>query len=173
MELAIIQSKIYEVKGCKVMLDFDLAKMYEVPAKILNQLVKQYIEKFPPDFMFRLTNKEFHNLRSQIATSNWGDTRYLPYAFTEHGVTMLASVLENKRAIRINIQIIRAFVMLRQHTLGYVELNRKLENFMNETNMQFNQIYQTPTKSADQKKALDKPRNPIGFAIPQCSQKTE
>jgi len=171
MELSIIQSKIYEIRGYKVILDFDLAEMYEVPTKVLNQSVKRNIERFPPDFMFQLTNKEFRNLRSQFETSNWSSMRYLPNAFTEHGVTMLTSVLKlkSKRAIEVNIQIVRAFVVFRQYALGYAELNRKLENFMIETNMQFNEIYQTPTRLANHKKSLNKSRNPIGFTIPQCT----
>ena len=173
MELSIIQSKIYEVRGYKVMLDFDLAEIYEVLTKALNQSVKRNIDRFPPDFMFQLTNEEFNNLRSQFVTSSWGGSRYLPYAFTEHGVTMLASVLKSKRAIDANLQIVRAFVALRQYALGYAELNRKLENFMIETNMQFSEVYQALTEFAEQKKALDKPRTPIGFTAPQYTKKTE
>ena len=102
-----------------------------------------------------------------------GGTRKLPYAFTEHGVAMLAGLLNSSKAIEINIQIVRAFVVLRQYALGYAELNQKLENFMNESNMQFNEIFQALTELADQKKILDKPRNPIGFTAPQYMQKTE
>ena len=172
MEISIIQSKIYEIRGRKVMLDFDLAEMYEVSTKSLNQSVKRNIDRFPSDFMFQLTNEEFVNLRSQIVTSSWGGIRYLPKAFTEYGVTMLAGVLKSKRATEVNIQIVRAFVMLRQYALGYAELNHKLENFMIETNMQFNEIYQALTELAEQKKALDRPHNPVGFNAPQYKTKT-
>jgi hypothetical protein len=102
-------------------------------------------------------------MMSQIVISSWGGTRKLPYAFTEHGVTMLASVLRSERAIDINIQIVRAFIALRQYTLGYAELNQKLETFMVETNMQFSDIYQALTEMANQTEKDKKPINPIGF----------
>jgi len=130
MELQLIQNKIFELRGQKVMLDFHLAEMYEVETKVLNQSVKRNIKRFPEDFMFQLTNNEYDNLRSQIVTSSWGGTRTLPYAFTEHGVTMLAGVLRSDKAIQINLQIVRTFIALRQFALGYVELNRKLEEFL-------------------------------------------
>jgi len=163
MELQIIQNKIYEIRGFKIMLDFDLAEMYGVETRILNQSVKRNIERFPSDFMFQLDNKEFGNLISQFVISSWGGFRKLPYAFTEHGVTMLASVLRSPKAIEINLQIVRAFIALRQYALGYAELNQKLENFMLETNMQFNEIYQALTELAAKKAIEEKPRNPIGF----------
>ena len=96
----------------------------------MNQAVRRNIKRFPSDFMFQLTNKEFENLISQSVTSTWGGTRKLPFAFTEHGVTMLASVLRSDKAIEINIQVVRAFIALREYALGYAELNQKLENFM-------------------------------------------
>jgi hypothetical protein len=113
--------------------------------------------------MFQLTNNEYDNLRSQIVTSSWGGARTLPYAFTEHGVTMLAGVLRSDKAIQINLQIVRTFIALRQFALGYVELNRKIEEFMISTNMQFNDIYQALTELASQKELDNKPRNPIGY----------
>ncbi len=163
MELQIIQNKIYDIRGQRVMLDFDLAELYEVETRVLNQAVKRNNKRFPSDFMFQLTNKEFDNLMSQIVISSWGGTRKLPYAFTEHGVTMLASVLRSERAIDINIQIVRAFIALRQYALGYAELNQKLETFMVETNMQFSDIYQALTEMANQTEKDKKPINPIGF----------
>lgn len=163
MELQLIQNKIYEIRGQRVMLDFDLAEMYEVETRVLNQAVKRNIKRFPSDFMFQLTNKEFDNLMSQIVISSWGGVRKLPYAFTEHGVTMLASVLRSERAIDINIQIVRAFILLRQYALGYAELNQKLEAFMLETNMQFSDIYQALTEMASQNEKENKPLNPVGF----------
>jgi hypothetical protein len=95
------------------MLDFDLSELYEVETRTLNQAVKRNIMRFPSGFMFQLTNNKIENLISQTVTSRWGGLRKLPYAFTEHGVTMLASVLRSKRAIEINIQIVRAFIALR------------------------------------------------------------
>ena len=132
MELSVvkIQNKIYEIRGLKVMLDFDLAEMYEVETKRLKEAVKRNASRFPADFMFTLTQKEFQGLRSQIATSNRGGTRYMPYAFTEQGVAMLSSVLNSEKAISVNIAIIRTFVVIRQYALNYKELEsmiKKLE----------------------------------------------
>jgi len=164
MELQFIQSKIYEIRNQRVMIDFELAELYDVETRILNQAVKRNIKRFPPDFMFQLTNKEFDNLISQSVTSSWGGTRKLPYVFTEHGVTMLASILKSDQAIDINIQIVRAFIALRQFALGYAELNSKLETFMVETNMQFSEIYQALTEMASQKSISQKP-NPVGYLV--------
>ncbi len=100
---------------------------------------------------------------SQSVISSWGGTRKLPFAFTEHGVTMLASVLRSDRAIEINIQIVRAFIALRQYALGYAELNQKLETFMLETNIQFSDIYQALTEMASQNEKDQKPTNPVGY----------
>lgn len=141
MDLQLIQTKIYEIRGQRVMLDFDLANLYGVDTRVLNQAVKRNIKRFPSDFMFQLSQREFNDLMSQIVISSWGGTRKLPFAFTEHGVTMLASVLRSDISIEINIQIVRAFIALRQYALGYAELYQKLENFMIETNLQFNDIY--------------------------------
>ena len=163
MEIQIIQSKIYDIRGVRVMLDFDLAEMYEVETKALKQAVKRNIERFPADFMLILTHEEWNSLRSQIVTSNRGGIRYMPFAFTEVGVAMISSILKSKKAIEANIQIIRAFILLRQYALGFAELNRKLEEFMIETNVQFSDIYQVLTELASQKELEDKPRNPIGY----------
>ncbi|MDE6722485.1 MAG: ORF6N domain-containing protein [Bacteroidaceae bacterium] len=109
-----IRSKIYEVRGQRVMLDFDLASMYGVETRALNQSVKRNIERFPEDFMFQLTKDELDVLKSQIVTSSWGGTRKLPYAFTEMGVAMLSSVLRSPLAIQVNIGIMRAFTEFRR-----------------------------------------------------------
>jgi phage regulator Rha-like protein len=161
MEIQIIQQKIFEIRGFKVILDRDLAQMYEVTTSNLNKTVKRNIDRFPEDFMFQLNSEEF-NLIFQNGISSWGGTRKLPYAFTEHGVAMLAGLLNSQKAIEINIQIVRAFVLLRQYALGYAELNQKLENFMIETNMQFNDIYQALTELMSVKEEQNK-RKPIGF----------
>jgi len=102
-QLTVIQNKIYEIRSKKVMLDFDLAEMYEVETKVLKQAVKRNINRFPGDFMFTLTQQEFQSLRSQIVTSKKGGTRYLPSAFTEQGIAMLSSVLNSEKAIEVNI----------------------------------------------------------------------
>jgi phage regulator Rha-like protein len=167
MELQIIQNKIYEIRGQRVMLDFDLADLYETETKRLKEAVRRNINRFPSDFMFELTNQEYNSLRTQFATlKNLGrgeHRKYLPFAFTEQGVAMLASVLKSEKAIEVNIQIVRAFVTLRQFALGYAELNQKLETFMVETNMQFSDIYQALTEMASQNEQNKKPLNPIGF----------
>ena len=163
MELQIIQNRIYEIRGLKVMLDHDLAELYEVETRALNQAVKRNMKRFPIDFMFQLNEKEAEILKSQFVTSSWGGTRKLPFAFTEHGVTMLASVLRSDKAIEVNIQIVRAFIILRQYALGYTELNQKLETFMLETNMQFNEIYQALTKLASTREQDDKSRKRVGY----------
>ena len=141
IDLQLIQNKIYEIRGLRVMLDFDLAVLYTTETKRLKEAVRRNINRFPPDFMFELTSKEWEILRTQFATSSWGGARYQPFAFTEQGVAMLASVLKSETAIQVNIQIVRALIALRQYALGYAELYQKLENFMLETNLQFNDIY--------------------------------
>ncbi len=126
----IIERKIYLIRGCKVMLDRDLAGLYEVPTKALNQAVRRNLDRFPADFMFQLNDQEVENLRSQSVTSNanHGGSRYLPYAFTEHGVAMLSSVLSSKRAIALNILIVRAFVRLREYLVTHQDLALKLQD---------------------------------------------
>nr|NQU92531.1 ORF6N domain-containing protein [Bacteroidota bacterium] len=128
MELQLIQNKIYELRGQKVMLDFDLAELYEVQTKNLNLAVKRNIKRFPNDFMFQLTKTEWDVLRLQIETSNGrGGTRYLPYAFTEQGLAMLSSILNSDKAIQVNIAIMRAFVFIRQYALTHTEITNKLK----------------------------------------------
>jgi len=163
MELQVIQNKIYEIRGFRVILDFNLAELYQVPTKALKQAVKRNIQRFPDDFMFELTMEEWQNLRSQIVTSSWGGTRYAPFAFTEQGVAMLSSVLRSEISIEINISIMRAFVKIREFSFAYAELNQKLETFMIETNMQFNDIYQALTELASKKKTEEKPHKAVGY----------
>jgi len=122
-----IRNLIYMIRGQKVMLDSDLARLYGVETRVLNQAVKRNIERFPEDFMFQLNKDEEENLKSQFVTSNWGGKRTLSYAFTEQGVAMLSSVLKSKRAIEVNIAIMRAFVQLRQLGSQYEELARLVE----------------------------------------------
>ena len=122
-----IQQKIYEIRGQKVMLDYDLAELYEVATKVFKQAVKRNLKRFPSDFMFELTKEEFCNLRSQIVTSSWGGARYMPFAFTEQGVAMLSSVLNSEKAITMNISIVRAFITLRQYALQYKELASQIQ----------------------------------------------
>ena len=142
MELQLIQQRIFIIRGNRVMLDFDLAELYEVKTKRLKEAVKRNITRFPADFMFKLTKAEFENLRSQVATSSWGGTRYLPFAFTEQGVAMLSSVLRSQKAIDVNIAIIRAFVLLRQHLADYNDLKNCIDVLEKEMNIQFKDIHQ-------------------------------
>jgi len=120
-----VVNNIYEIRGQKVMLDSDLAALYGVPTKRINEQVNRNADRFPDDFMFQLSEKEWQNLKSQIATSSWGGRRKLPYAFTEHGVLMLSSVLNSPQAIQVNIQIVRIFTRLRKLLDSHNEL--KLE----------------------------------------------
>lgn len=136
-DLIIIENKIYEIRGYKVMLDFDLAEMYEVETRVLNQSVRRNIERFPEDFMFQLTNEEANLLKvrltSQIVISKKGGTRYVPFAFTEQGVAMLSGILRSSKAIEVNINIMRAFVRMRQYLLSHApkqeleELRERIE----------------------------------------------
>ncbi|HCC59644.1 MAG: DNA-binding protein [Candidatus Staskawiczbacteria bacterium RIFOXYC1_FULL_37_43] len=121
-----IANKIYIIHNKKVMIDKDLAQLYNVPTKSLNLAVKRNIKRFPEDFMFRLSKQEFKNLRFQFETSSWGGARYEPYVFTEQGVAMLASVLNSNRAINVNIQIIRTFVKIRELLATNEALQRKI-----------------------------------------------
>jgi hypothetical protein len=135
--LEIITQKIHEIRNQKVILDYDLATLYEIETKALKQAVRRNIERFPDDFMFELTKEEFDNLRSQIVTSSYGGIRYMPFAFTEQGVAMLSSVLKSDKAIEINISIMRTFVTIRQFALNYTEL----QNRINEIEEKFPEIY--------------------------------
>lgn len=183
-QLQVIQSKIYEIRGQKVMLDRDLAEMYGVQTKVLNQAVKRNIERFPEDFMFQLTSEETNNWRSRFVTSNSikMGLRRNPYAFTELGVAMLSSILNSKLAIQININIMRAFVAVRQmialpssdklaelqsemaELRSYVEEILSAQNDINEeTAMQLELINQSLAELQMKKKREEQPRNPIGF----------
>ncbi len=161
MELEVIQNKIFEVRGYKVMLDFDLALLYNVETKSLKQSVRRNISRFPEDFMFELTELEFNSLRSQIVTSNRGGLRYMPFAFTEQGIAMLSSVLNSEKAIEVNISIIRAFVTFRQFSLTYSELKDRISII----EKQFPDIYKALNYLVD-KEAVTKSneeRNKIGY----------
>jgi ORF6N domain-containing protein len=125
----IIVSKIYLIRGLKVMLDSDLSELYNVETKRLNEQVKRNPERFPDDFMFQLTEEEFKNLKSQNATSSWGGRRNLPFAFTEYGVLMLSGVLNSQTAIQVNIHIMRVYTKLREMLLTHKDLLLKMEQY--------------------------------------------
>ena len=122
-----IQNLIYEIRGQKVMLDSDLAILYQVQTKVLNQAVKRNIKRFPSDFMFQLTKEEFLNLKSQTVTSSWGGIRKMPYVFTEQGVAMLSGLLNSDIAIAVNIKIMRAFVQIRKLSVEHKDLQEQIQ----------------------------------------------
>jgi hypothetical protein len=138
-----IEKAILLIRGQKVMLDTDLAALYEVETRTLVQAVKRNLDRFPDDFMFHLTSDEWDNLRSQIVTSSqWGGRRYPPYAFTEHGVAMLSSVLRSKRAVSVSIEIVRVFVRLRQLLATHAALARKLDEVEKRYDAQFKIVFE-------------------------------
>ncbi|MCE7058794.1 ORF6N domain-containing protein [Dyadobacter sp. CY343] len=159
MELDIIQNKVFTLRGFKVILDFDLAEMYGVETKALKQAVRRNADRFPSDFMFELTQNEFIGLRSQNVTSTWGGNRYLPFAFTEQGVAMLSSVLKSRKALQVNITVMRAFVTMRQFYLDSKELKVRIDALENEMEVKFKDIHEALTY------LLGPPneRSPIGF----------
>jgi hypothetical protein len=156
-----IEKAILLIRGQKVMLDADLAALYGVETKMLVRAVKRNINRFPTDFMFQLSKEEFDNLRFHFGTSSyWGGRRYRPYAFTEQGVAMLSSVLHSQRAIQVNIEIMRAFIRLRQMLASHVELARKLDALEKKYDAQFKQVFE----AIRQLMAPPEPkRRPIGF----------
>jgi hypothetical protein len=166
-----IERKIYLIRGHKVMLDSDLAELYQVPTKVLNQAVHRNLNRFPADFMFQLNREELENWRSQNVTSNPGakmGLRRPPYAFTEHGVAMLSSVLRSKRAVGLNILIIRAFVRLREYLATHKDLARKLrdvERTQQEHGAHIQQIYDYIQRLIEP--APKPPKRRIGFAVPE------
>ena len=165
MDLQIIQNKIFEVRGCRVMLDYHLAELYQVETRALKQAVKRNIERFPGDFMFVLTQEEANLLLSIGVSQNVIPPDYnfgiaMPMAFTEQGVAMLSSVLRSKVAIEVNISIMRAFVLMRQMAIGYEELSRRIEELEVSTDAQFNELYLTQLLSQSKQQ---KERRPVGF----------
>jgi len=137
----IIESKIIIIRGKKVMLDKDLAALYGVETFNLNKAVKRNLDRFPEDFMFQLSNEEFKNLIFHFGISNWGGTRKLPYAFTENGVAMLSSVLNSKRAVAVNVQIMRTFTKIREMLASHKELREKIEGMEKKYDHRFQVIF--------------------------------
>lgn len=161
-----IESQIFLIRGQRIMLDENLAALYEVETKRLNEQVRRNKERFPEDFMFQLTAEEYANLKSQIATSNnpagRGGRRSLPYAFTEHGAIMAASVLNSPRAVEASVQVVRAFVQLRQMLASNAELSRKLVALEKKYDIKFRAVFEAIRElmtPSDPKK-----KRPIGFA---------
>ena len=185
-DLQLIQSKIYEIRGHKVMIDRDLAELYQVTTGNLNKSVQRNIKRFPSDFMFQLTKEEFDQLKTNLifqnGISNWGGTRKLPYAFTEQGPAMLSGIPNSDTAIQVNINIMRAFVAMRRlisnppvdKNAELREEMKKLKDYMEEifadqndinedTRIQLELINQTLAELQVHQKLSDKPRRPIGF----------
>ncbi len=161
----LVTSKIYVVRNKRIMLDRDLAELYDVETKVLNQAVKRNIKRFPEEFMFQLNTEEFEILKSQIVTSSWGGTRYLPMAFTEYGVAMLSSVLRSKRAIEVNIQIMLIFSKIREMLvdtlsmkLDIEEIKRRLSNQDKNLELVFSYLDELIDKKHEATT-----RRPIGF----------
>jgi hypothetical protein len=163
----LIQNKIYEIRGCKVMLDSDLAELYEVPTGALNQAVKRNSTRFPEDFMFQLSDNELESLISQSVISKKynfsspgkGGVRKYPYVFTEQGVAMLSSVLRSEKAVQINIAIMRTFVAIRQYAFGYKDLKDKLNELEARYDNKFDDVYEV----LDQLLSSKNERKEIGF----------
>ena len=162
-----IEAQILLLRGERVMLDADLAELYGVATKVLIQAVKRNVERFPEDFMFQLTRYEFANLRSQSVTSSWGGRRYPPYAFTEHGVAMLSSVLNSANAIQVNVEIMRAFVRLRRLLASHEELARKLTELEKRYDTQFRAVFDAIRQLMS---PPAKPRRSIGFRVEEGKQ---
>jgi len=161
----LVTSKIYIVRDKKIMLDRDLAELYDVETKVLNQAVKRNSDRFPEEFMFQLTTEEFEILKSQIVTSSWGGTRYLPMAFTEYGVAMLSSVLRSKRAIQVNIQIMLVFSKIREMLLDTLNMKLDIEEIKTRLDNQDKnlEIVFTYLDKLIEKQIDSPPRNRIGY----------
>lgn len=175
----VIENKIYTIRGQKVMLDRDLAALYDVETRVLNQAVKRNEKRFPPDFMFRMTKPELEDWKSQIVISNFNEVnmglRKLPYVFTEHGVAMLSGVLKSEKAIEVNIQIIRIFNRLREALLSNREILLQLEQLDKKVlNLGFDirmhdgeieTIFELIREIIAEKQKSPVPKNPIGFMV--------
>jgi phage regulator Rha-like protein len=155
-----ITSEIYLIRNQKVLLDRDLAELYGVETKHLKRAVRRNISRFPEDFIFELSQKEFELLRRQIDTSSWGGTRYPPMAFTEQGVAMLSSVLKSEQAIEVNIAIMRVFVRMRKMLATHKDLKRKIEEIEAKYDEQFRMVFEAIRQLLVEE---EKPKRRIGF----------
>ena len=162
MELQVVQNRVFEVRGYRVMVDFHLAEMYQVETRVLKQAVRRNIERFPDDFMFELTRKEatkliYIGVSQSVIPPDYNFGASMPFVFTEQGVSMLSTVLKSKTAIQMNILIMRTFVRLRELTTGYAELKRQLEEYQLNTDMQIAEILDVINEMAEKQNALYKP----------------
>jgi hypothetical protein len=161
-----ILNRIYVVRGVKIMLDKDLAELYNVETRVLNQSIKRKANRFPKDFMFQLTEKEFKNLISQNVTSSWGGTRKMPFGFTEQGVAMLSSVLNSDIAIEVNVRIIRVFTALREYALTHKDILlqlAKLEKEVKGNSKDIENIFMVLKELLEKQQKQIPPRKRIGF----------
>ena len=161
IEYEIVVSKIAVVRGQRVMFSQDLASLFGVETRVLMQAVQRNIERFPPDFLFQVTDQEFAILKSQFVTSSWGGIRKLPFAFSEQGVAMLSSVLRSKRAVAVNIEIMRAFVRMRALIDGNRTLAKKINDLEQKYDKQFKVVFQAIYDLMDDREK--KPKRKIGF----------
>lgn len=164
----VILTKIFIIRGQKVMIDRDLAELYGVLTGNLNKAVKRNIKRFPEDFMFQLTKKEFDNLKFQFGTSSWGGTRKPPYAFTEQGVAMLSGILSSDRAINVNIQIMRIFTKIREVLVDNLNVKLEIEEIKKKLKNQDKNIELVFTYLDEllEKQENPKPRKQIGYKLP-------
>jgi hypothetical protein len=167
MQITTLQSKIYELRGQKVMLDYDLAGLYELEARVLNQAVKRNIKRFPNDFMFQLTEEEWKGMSSQIVMTypTKRPKSAFPFAFTEQGVAMLSGILNSDVAINVNIAIMRTFVLIRKYALQHKEFDEKLLEIETKYDKQFGDVYEALNYliKKDEKETVQKERIQIGF----------
>jgi hypothetical protein len=169
MDLDVIMNKIFEIRGQRVMLDFHLAELYEVETKALKQAVRRNIDRFPKDFMFEISLDEYANLRSQFVTLNWKSIKYAPFVFTEQGVAMLSSVLKSDTAIKVNIEIMRAFVSIRRMALNYTDLVSRIDSLEEKFDDQFTEVFQALRYLIE---PPQKPRKKIGYITDEENNKT-
>ena len=169
MQINTLQSKIHEIRGLKVIMDFDLEELYEVETKVLNQSVKRNAKRFPGDFMFQLDDQEYISLRSQIVTLDEAGRgkhrKYLPFAFTEQGVAMLSGILNSDVAINVNIAIMRTFVLIRKYAIEHKEFSEKLLELETKYDKNFNDVYEALNYliKKDEKEVIQKERKQIGY----------
>jgi hypothetical protein len=166
--LEVIERRIFNIRGQKVMLDFHIAELYQVETKVLKRAVKRNRDRFPNDFCFELTKEESQHLRYQIGTSRWGGARYSPYVFTEQGVAMLSGVLQSKRAVQVNIEIMRAFIKLREIMASHKDLARKLEELEKKYDSQFQVVFNAIRQILT---PPEKPKHRIGFRVKETAAK--
>jgi hypothetical protein len=167
VDLQRVERSIRLIRGDKVILDEDLAELYGVEVKRLNEQVKRNLDRFPADFMFQLTNQEFRDLKSQFVTSSWGGRRTPPYAFSEQGVAMLSSVLHSPRAVQVNIEIMRTFVRLRRMLASHADLADRLEQLEQKYDAQFRVVFDAIRQMMKESPAGDKQ---IGFRVEESAE---